>query len=128
MQPRNKKEWRVLLELLRIIRTATHEQRTALLQKGEAMTKLTRNEIASAYQRAQQHMTYPELDDLHRLYDYLCDMEIEMDTLSESVRQRDQPIGFKAGLLQEKIAELQKEVNRLEKERANLLAVLNDKG
>ena len=31
-KPRNRKEWRVLLDLLRVIRTATNEQREIMLK------------------------------------------------------------------------------------------------
>lgn len=31
-RPRNRKEWRTLLDLLRLIRTATNEQREAMLR------------------------------------------------------------------------------------------------
>lgn len=35
-KPRNRKEWRVLLDLLRLIRTATNEQREIMLRLWES--------------------------------------------------------------------------------------------
>lgn len=35
-KPRNRKEWRILLDLLRLIRTATNEQREIMLKLWES--------------------------------------------------------------------------------------------
>lgn len=49
--------------------------------------KPTRDEIATAYERVQLGLTYPALDDLHAIYDYLSEQELALRKAARLIKR-----------------------------------------
>jgi hypothetical protein len=43
---------------------------------------ITHKECKELIDNLQRHLTYPELDNLHAIYDYICGLEQEIERLS----------------------------------------------
>ena len=41
----------------------------------QGITMLTHKDIKEKVDQLSEHLTYPELDDLHAIYDYVCELE-----------------------------------------------------